>query len=125
MLLALLAMLPLLWPTIPPLVDLPGHMGRYRVQLDYADSATLRNFYSFKWNLIGNLGVDLLIIPLSKIFGLESLQIRTSRNKRKEAEYSWCTQHQCQLRILLPIENKRAMFCFAFIHVVNCTRDGN
>jgi hypothetical protein len=70
-LLALLAMLPLLWPTIPPLVDLPGHMGRYRVQLDYADSATLRNFYSFKWNLIGNLGVDLLIIPLSKIFGLE------------------------------------------------------
>ncbi len=71
MLLALLAMLPLLWPTIPPLVDLPGHMGRYRVQLDYADSATLRNFYSFKWNLIGNLGVDLLIIPLSKIFGLE------------------------------------------------------
>ena len=31
---ALLAMVPLLWPDIPPLVDLPGHMGRYRVQLD-------------------------------------------------------------------------------------------
>ena len=70
-LLAVVAMLPLLWPTIPPLVDLPGHMGRFRVQLDYNDSETLRNFYSFKWNLIGNLGVDLLIIPLSKIFGLE------------------------------------------------------
>ena len=70
-LLALAAMLPLLWPTIPPLVDLPGHMGRYRVQLDYADNAILRDFYSFKLSLIGNLGVDLLIIPLSKIFGLE------------------------------------------------------
>ncbi len=70
-LLALVAMLPLVWPTIPPLVDLPGHMGRYRVQLDYADSAVLRDFYSFKWSLIGNLGVDLLIIPISKIFGLE------------------------------------------------------
>jgi hypothetical protein len=70
-LLALAAMLPLLWPTIPPLVDLPGHMGRYRVQLDYTDSAILRDFYSFKWSLIGNLGVDLLIVPISKIFGLE------------------------------------------------------
>ena len=25
---AVLAMVPLLWPDIPPLVDLPGHMGR-------------------------------------------------------------------------------------------------
>ena len=70
-LLAFLAMVPLLWPTIPPLVDLPGHMGRYRIQLNYADSAILRDYYSFKWSLIGNLGVDLLIIPLAKIFGLE------------------------------------------------------
>jgi hypothetical protein len=70
-LLTMLAMLPLLWPTIPPLVDLPGHMGRFRVQLDYADNPALLDFYSFKWDLIGNLGVDLLIVPLSKIFGLE------------------------------------------------------
>ena len=71
LLLTLAAMLPLLWPTIPPLVDLPGHMGRYRVQLDYDHSAVLRDFYQFKWSLIGNLGVDLLIIPVAKIFGLE------------------------------------------------------
>lgn len=70
-LLALFAAVPLLWPTIPPLVDLPGHMGRYRVQLDYATSPILREYYSFQWNLIGNLGVDLLIIPMSKLFGLE------------------------------------------------------
>jgi hypothetical protein len=70
-LLVLLSMIPLLWPTVPPLVDLPGHMGRYRVQLDYDQSAILRDYYGFKWSLIGNLGVDLFIIPLSKLFGLE------------------------------------------------------
>ena len=31
---ALASVIPLIWPTIPPMVDLPGHMGRYRVQLD-------------------------------------------------------------------------------------------
>ncbi len=70
-LLALVAVVPLLWPTIPPLVDLPGHMGRYRVQLDYDTSQIIRNYYAFHWSLIGNLGLDLLIIPMSKLFGLE------------------------------------------------------
>jgi hypothetical protein len=31
----------------------------------------LQQFYHFQWALIGNLGVDLLVIPLSKLFGLE------------------------------------------------------
>ncbi|MFM9827543.1 MAG: hypothetical protein ACKVOB_02205 [Sphingomonas sp.] len=67
----LLSAVPLLWPQIPPLVDLPGHMGRYRVQLAIGDTSWLGEWYDFKWSLIGNLGVDLLIIPLAKIFGLE------------------------------------------------------
>lgn len=66
-----LSALPLLWPDIPPLVDLPGHMGRYKIQLDLAGSPDLQRFYTFHWALIGNLGVDLLIVPLSKLFGLE------------------------------------------------------
>ena len=69
--LALLAALPLIWPTVPPLVDLPGHMGRFRVELEIAHSPVLQHFYSFHWALIGNLGLDLLIIPIAKIFGLE------------------------------------------------------
>jgi hypothetical protein len=68
---ALIAIIPLLWPTIPPLVDLPGHMGRYRVQLSRFDEPWLGDWYTFQWSLIGNLGVDLLIEPLSRIFGLE------------------------------------------------------
>ena len=68
---ALLAAVPLLWPDVPPLVDLPGHMGRYRVQLEIGSSENLQRFYAFEWALIGNLGVDLLVMPLSKVFGLE------------------------------------------------------
>lgn len=70
--LVLASMFPLLWPDVPPLLDLPGHMGRYRVQLDLAESEALRQYYGFRWALIGNLGVDLLIELLSPLFGLEA-----------------------------------------------------
>lgn len=64
-------MIPLLYPPIPPLVDLFGHMGRYRVELDLNQSPFLQRYYDYHWAAIGNLGVDLLIIPLGKLFGLE------------------------------------------------------
>ena len=66
-----IAVVPLLYPPVPPLVDLFGHIGRYRVELDLGSSRWLGQFYTFRWSAIGNLGVDLLIIPLSKLFGLE------------------------------------------------------
>jgi hypothetical protein len=69
--LILLSTVPLLYPPVPPLVDLLGHMGRYRVQLDVATSPWLHDYYDFRWAAIGNLGVDLLVVPLSKLFGLE------------------------------------------------------
>lgn len=68
---AIAAAIPLIWPTIPPLVDLPGHMGRYRVQIDRWQYPWLNDWYDFHWSLIGNLGVDLLFVPLAKLFGLE------------------------------------------------------
>ena len=67
----LLAAVPLLYPPIPPLTDLIGHMGRYRVELDLASSPSLQQYYRFQWALVGNLGVDLLIVPMAKLFGLE------------------------------------------------------
>ena len=69
--LVLASAIPLLWPDVPPLVDLPGHLGRYYVQLGIAEDPSLRRFYDFRWALIGNLGVDLLVIPMSRLFGLE------------------------------------------------------
>lgn len=70
--LLLLSALPLLWPDVPPLLDLPGHMGRYRVQLDLATSPALQQFYTFDWRLIGNLGIDLLVELLAPLLGLEA-----------------------------------------------------
>ncbi|MCH8614757.1 hypothetical protein LZ016_01365 [Sphingomonas sp. SM33] len=69
--LALLSVVPLLWPEVAPLVDLPGHIGRYRVELDLHSSADLQRYYDFHWTLIGNLGIDLLVVGLAPIFGLE------------------------------------------------------
>ncbi|WP_458389107.1 hypothetical protein [Sphingomonas sp. F9_3S_D5_B_2] len=69
--LVLAAMIPLLYPPIPPLVDLFGHMGRYRVQLDIGRSPWLDQYYGFHWAAIGNLGVDLLVMPLGRLIGLE------------------------------------------------------
>ena len=70
-LVVLVTTVPLLWPDVPPLTDLPGHMGRYKVQIDLGQSPYLQRYYGFDWALIGNLGVDLLVVPLAKLFGLE------------------------------------------------------
>jgi hypothetical protein len=70
--LILASIIPLLWPDVPPLLDLPGHMGRYRVQLDLATSPDLQQYYGFRWQLIGNLGVDVLVQALAPLIGLEA-----------------------------------------------------
>jgi hypothetical protein len=69
--LTLAATIPLLWPNTPPLTDLMGHMGRYRIELSDPSSPLRTRYYGFEWGFIANLGVDLLIVPMSKIFGLE------------------------------------------------------
>jgi hypothetical protein len=69
--LVLASAVPLLWPQVPPLVDLPSHIGRYRVQLGLDSSEHLRRFFAFEWHLIANLGVDLLVMPLAPLIGLE------------------------------------------------------
>ena len=71
-LVVLATMVPLIYPPIPPLVDLFGHMGRYRVELDLAHSPWLQRYYDYHWAAIGNLGVDLLVIPFGKLLGLEA-----------------------------------------------------
>lgn len=65
------AALPVLICDIAPLTDLPGHMARYRVMLDGGDGTALGQYYEFRWALVGNLGLDLLVIPLAHLFGLE------------------------------------------------------
>lgn len=67
----ILIMLPFLYPAIPPLTDLPGHMGQYRVEADHALSPALQQYYALHWHLNGNLGADLILLPLGQLLGLE------------------------------------------------------
>jgi hypothetical protein len=67
----LLSTAPLWFVRLPPLIDLLGHMGRYHVQLNLAHSPVLQRNWDFHWTIVGNLGVDLLIVPLAKVLGLE------------------------------------------------------
>ena len=66
----LAAVLPLLIPAMPPLVDLPGHIGRYRILTD-AGAPPLAGHYAVHWALIGNLGVDLLVMALHPVLDVE------------------------------------------------------
>lgn len=66
----LLAAVPLLWPAVPPLTDLPGHIGRYRI-LAEAGQGPLAQHYAVHWAPIGNLGVDALVVVLAPLLGIE------------------------------------------------------
>ena len=70
MLVVLATMVPLLYPTIPPLVDLFGQWGGTGSN-SISPSPWLQQYYAYHWAAIGNLGVDLLMIPLGQLFGLE------------------------------------------------------
>ena len=71
LLIGLTAIAPLLVVDFPPLVDLYGHLGRYAVQTELNQRPELQAFYSFEWQLIGNLGADLLVEALHPLLGLE------------------------------------------------------
>jgi hypothetical protein len=70
-LLALAAAIPLVWPGIPPLTDLPGHMGRYRVEISDPSSPLRQLYFGYEWRFLANLGVDITILPMARLFGLE------------------------------------------------------
>lgn len=71
LLLVLLAAVPILFTDIPPLTDLLGHVGRYGVQLNIDTSPYLKHYYGFRWALLGNLGVDLIVEALGPVVGIE------------------------------------------------------
>ncbi len=71
-LICLVSMIPLLVVGFPPLVDLYGHLGRYAMQTDLAGRPELQPYFSFEWQLVGNLGADLLVELLHSWLGLET-----------------------------------------------------
>jgi hypothetical protein len=71
LLLAMIAVVPLIIPDFPPLTDLPGHLGRYAVQIGRSSDPVLAGWFSFDRALIGNLGVDILMELLGPWLGVE------------------------------------------------------
>jgi hypothetical protein len=63
--------IPLWFVHLPPLIDLLAHMGRYHIQLNIHDNPVLQANWAFKWQVLGNLGGDLLMEPLGRLFGVE------------------------------------------------------
>jgi hypothetical protein len=68
----LFALVPVLAVKLPPLVDLLGHVGRYAIQTGLNDHPELKQYYSFHWRLIGNLGADILIQLLAPFAAVET-----------------------------------------------------
>jgi len=68
LLLSLLSILPFLFVRVPPLVDVPGHIGRFAVQLAPADSI-LHRYFVFTWRPTLNLGADLIVQALHPLLG--------------------------------------------------------
>jgi hypothetical protein len=69
-LLPLVLAIPLLWPHLPPLIDLLGHIGRYRIQIE-PDNPYITQFFAVEWQVLPNLGVDILVALLAPLIGLE------------------------------------------------------
>jgi hypothetical protein len=70
--LALLAALPFLVTRYPQLTDYPAHLARYHVMLAIDHNVWLQRYYVFTWKLNGNMGVDLLMLPLGRLLGVEN-----------------------------------------------------
>ncbi|WP_265587327.1 hypothetical protein [Sphingomicrobium arenosum] len=69
--LLLLCLLPFALTSIPPLGDLPGHLGRYAVAVDGGQTPELARYYGYRWKLTGNLGADVLVLALAPLIGLQ------------------------------------------------------
>ncbi len=54
------------------MTDFYSHTARYHVMNHIDQSQYLHKYYRFKWILIANLGVDLLMVPLGAVFPTET-----------------------------------------------------
>jgi hypothetical protein len=70
-LLALGSLIPFILAPLPMMPDYLSHLARYHIMNHGETSAFLPRYYEFKWALIGNLGVDLLMVPLGAIWPTE------------------------------------------------------
>ena len=61
---------PFLFVTIPPLTDVPGHMGGSAVAAYAAGDPALARLMSFHWYPVPNLGADIIVSALWRVVGI-------------------------------------------------------
>lgn len=64
-----LSIVPFLFNAIPPLTDVPGHIGQFSVQTAPAGSVLLR-YFSFHWAPTLNLAADLIVQAATPLLGV-------------------------------------------------------
>lgn len=69
--LSFLASLPVLVSWTPQMTDYPSHLAGFKVMLQHGGDPFLTRYFLFNWEWTGNLGAELLMVPLAPIFGLE------------------------------------------------------
>lgn len=67
-----LTLSPLLWTTIPPLVDYPNHLARMSVLLHAGDGSVVTTNYVAHWRLLPNLAMDLVVPVVAHLIPLEA-----------------------------------------------------
>ena len=70
-LLSILACLPVLVAATPQMTDYPSHLAGFKIMLAHGADPWLTRYFTFEWEWTGNLGAELLMVPLTPIFGLE------------------------------------------------------
>ena len=66
---ASLVILPFLVVTIPPLTDVPGHMGSSAIAA-YANDPVFTRLMGFHWRVVPNLGADVIVAALQPAIGI-------------------------------------------------------
>ena len=61
---------PFLFVTIPPLTDVPGHMGGSAIAAYAADDPALARLMNFHWYPVPNLGADIIVSVLRRVMGI-------------------------------------------------------
>lgn len=68
---SLVVVFPLLWISVPVLVDYPNHLARIWLQL-HADELGQAAHYRVHWQWLPNMAMELLVPPLARVIPLET-----------------------------------------------------
>src|SRR5579862_10047729 len=66
-----LTLSPLLWASVPPLVDYPNHLARMWILVQNGALPELARNYVVAWRVLPDLAMDLIVPALARIMPLE------------------------------------------------------